>query len=211
MYNKKRYNEIVDDILQHITRGQTSEKHLFSNSNRIYKLESLPENKLVNGEMEVRGFLNGISHTFSYNKDYRIRDKTSIEWNIGEDNSRDINNRPDENSIFEISYVFNNSSGLTDVNTGSVLRTIVEGISKEIESLYNEMESVYKDGFIETSSGSSLDHVVSILGIKRKSPTRAYGYVTFFKNSEPDTVTNTEVLLFDGIESYELKNKPIKK
>jgi len=210
MYNKKRYNEIVDDILHHITRGQTSEKHLFSNSNKIYKLESLPENKLVVGEIEVRGFLNGNTHTFSYNKDYRIGDNTSIEWNSGENNSRDIN-RPDENSIFEVSYIFNNSSGLTDVNTGSVLRTIVEGISKEIESLYNEMESVYKDGFIETSSGSSLDRVVSILGIKRKSPTRAYGYVTFFKNSEPDTVTNTEILLFDGIESYELKNKPIKK
>ena len=210
MYNKKRYIEIVDDILQHITRGQTSEKHLFSNSSRIYKLESLPENKLVVGEIEVRGFLNGTPHTFSYDKDYKIRDSTSVEWNISENNPRDIS-RPDENSIFEVSYVFNNSSGLTDVNTGSVLRTIVEGISKEIESLYDEMESVYKDGFIETSSGSSLDHVVSILGIKRKSPTRAYGYVTFFKNSEPDTVTNTEILLFDGIESYELKNKPIKK
>jgi uncharacterized phage protein gp47/JayE len=210
MYNKKKYIEIVDDILAHITRGQTSEKHLFSNSSRIYKLESLPENKLVVGEIEVRGFLNGTRHTFSYGKDYKIIDTTSIEWNISENNSRDIS-RPDENSIFEVSYIFNNSSGLTDVNTGSVLRTIVEGISKEIESLYNEMESVYKDGFIETSSGSSLDHVVSILGIKRKSPTRAYGYVTFFKNSEPDTVTNTEILLFDGIESYELKNKPIKK
>jgi uncharacterized phage protein gp47/JayE len=210
MYNKKRYIEIVDDILQHITRGQTSEKHLFSNSSRIYKLESLPENKLVVGEIEVRGFLNGTSHTFSYDKDYKIRDSTSVEWNISENNPRDIS-RPDEHSIFEVSYVFNNSSGLTDVNTGSVLRTIVEGISKEIESLYDEMESVYKDGFIETSSGSSLDNVVSILGIKRKSPTRAYGYVTFFKNSEPDTVTNTEILLFDGIDSYELKNKPIKK
>jgi uncharacterized phage protein gp47/JayE len=211
MYNKKKYIEIVDNILQHITRGKTSEKHLFSNSSRIYKLESLPENKLVVGEIEVRGFLNGTPHTFSYDKDYKIRDTTSIEWNVSENNySRDIS-RPDENSIFEVSYVFNNSSGLTDVNTGSVLRTIVEGISKEIESLYDEMESVYKDGFIETSSGSSLDHVVSILGIKRKSPTRAYGYVTFFKNSEPDTVTNTEILLFDGIESYELKNKPIKK
>jgi uncharacterized phage protein gp47/JayE len=210
MYNKKKYIEIVDNILAHITRGQTSEKHLFSNSSRIYKLESLPENKLVVGEIKVRGFLNGTRHTFSYGKDYKIIDTTSIEWNIRENNSRDIS-RPDENSIFEVSYVFNNSSGLTDVNTGSVLRTIVEGISKEIESLYNEMESVYKDGFIETSSGSSLDHVVSILGIKRKSPTRAYGYVTFFKNSEPDTVTNTEILLFDGIESYELKNKPIKK
>jgi uncharacterized phage protein gp47/JayE len=210
MYNKKRYIEIVDDILQHITRGQTSEKHLFSNSTRIYKLESLPENKLVVGEIEVRGFLNANPHTFSYDKDYKIREKTSIEWNISENNSRDIS-RPDENSIFEVSYVFNNSSGLTDVNTGSVIRTIVEGISKEIESLYDEMESVYKDGFIETSSGSSLDNVVSLLGIKRKSPTRAYGYLTFFKNSEPDTVTNTEILLFDGIESYELKNKPIKK
>ncbi len=210
MYNKKKYIEIVDDILQHITRGQTSEKHLFSNSSRIYKLESLPENKLVVGEIEVRGFLNGTPHTFSYDKDYKIRDSTSVEWNISENNPRDIS-RPDEHSIFEVSYLFNNSSGLTDVNTGSVLRTIVEGISKEIESLYDEMESVYKDGFIETSSGSSLDNVVSILGIKRKSPTRAYGYVTFFKNNEPDTVTNTEILLFDGIDSYELKNKPIKK
>jgi uncharacterized phage protein gp47/JayE len=211
MYNKKRYIEIVDDILQHITRGQTSEKHLFSNSSRIYKLESLPENKFVLGEIKVRGFLNGNPHNCAYDRDYKIKDTTSIEWNISENNySRDVN-RPDENSIFEVSYVFNNSSGLTDVNTGSVLRTIVEGISKEVESLYDEMESVYKDGFIETSSGSSLDHVVSILGIKRKSPTRAYGYVTFFKNSEPDTVTNTEILLFDGIESYELKNKPIKK
>jgi Baseplate J-like protein len=211
MYNKKRYIEIVDDILQHITRGQTSEKHLFSNSNRIYKLESLPENKLVVGEIKVRGFLNGNPHAFAYDRDYKIRDTNSIEWNLSENNySRDIS-RPDENSIFEVYYVFNNSSGLTDVNTGSVLRTIVEGISKEVETLYDEMESVYKDGFIETSSGSSLDHVVSILGIKRKSPTRAYGYVTFFKNSEPDTVTNTEILLFDGIESYELKNKPIKK
>src|SRR5215204_5145676 len=141
MYNKKRYIEIVDDILQHITRGQTSEKHLFSNSNRIYKLESLPENKLVVGEIKVRGFLNGNPNTFEYDRDYKIKDTTSIEWNISENNySRDVN-RPDENSIFEVSYVFNNSSGLTDVNTGSVLRTIVEGISKEIESLYDEIES----------------------------------------------------------------------
>jgi hypothetical protein len=210
MYNKKKYIEIVDDILQHITSGQTSEKHLFSKFNRIYRLESLPENKLVIGEVGIRGLLNGNHHTFSYNKDYKLNNSNSIEWNIIDNNSRDIN-RPDENSIFEISYLFNNNSGLTDVNTGSVLRTIVEGISKEIESLYNEMESVYKDGFIETSSGTSLDNVVSILGIKRKSPTRAYGYVTFFKNSEPDTITNTEILLFDGIQSYELKNKPIKK
>lgn len=210
MYNKKKYIEIVDDILQHITSGQTSEKHLFSKFNRIYKLESLPENKLVIGEVGIRGLLNGNPHTFSYNKDYKLNNSNSIEWNIIDNTSRDIN-RPDENSIFEVSYLFNNNSGLTDVNTGSVLRTIVEGISKEIESLYNEMESVYKDGFIETSSGTSLDNVVSILGIKRKSPTRAYGYVTFFKNSEPDTITNTEILLFDGIQSYELKNKPIKK
>ena len=210
MYNKKKYIEIVDDILQHITSGQTSEKHLFSKFTRIYKLESLPENKLVIGEVGIRGLLNGNPHTFSYNKDYKLNNSNSIEWNIIDNNSRDIN-RPDENSIFEVSYLFNNNSGLTDVNTGSVLRTIVEGISKEIESLYNEMESVYKDGFIETSSGTSLDNVVSILGIKRKSPTRAYGYVTFFKNSEPDTITNTEILLFDGIQSYELKNKPIKK
>lgn len=210
MYNKKKYIEIVDDILQHITSGQTSEKHLFSKFTRIYKLESLPENKLVIGEVGIRGLLNGNPHTFSYNKDYKLNNSNSIEWNIIDNNSRDIN-RPDENSIFEVSYLFNNNSGLTDVNTGSVLRTIVEGISKEIESLYNEMESVYKDGFIETSSGTSLDNVVSILGIKRKSPTRAYGYVTFFKNSEPDTITNTEILLFDGIQSYELKNKPTKK
>ncbi|HEX5187707.1 MAG TPA: hypothetical protein VFV86_12535, partial [Nitrososphaeraceae archaeon] len=148
MYNKKRYVEIVDDILAHITRGQTTEKHIFSNSNRIYKLESLPENKIVIGEINVKGFLNGNPHNFLYEKDFKLKGTSSIEWNHNGNELTDVAN-PDENSIYEISYVFNNNSGLTDVNTGSVLRTIVEGISKEIELLYDEMESVYKDGFIE--------------------------------------------------------------
>ena len=86
-----------------------------------------------------------------------------------------------KSQIFEVTYSFENNSRLSDINVGSVLRTLVESVSREIEFVYEEMENVYDSGFIDTAKGDALDLVVSILGIKRKEPTRASGTVTFRK------------------------------
>jgi hypothetical protein len=56
-----------------------------------------------------------------------------------------------------------------------------------------------------------LDLVVSILGIKRKSPTHAYGTITFLKDNDPPEITVSEAILYDGREIYELKTGPVKR
>jgi len=120
--------------------------------------------------------------------------------------------KPDDKSEFKVSYVFDEPSGLTDINPGSVLRTIVESVCREIEFLYLQMDQVYRSGFIDTANGNALDLVVSILGIQRKTPTHAMGYVTFWRNTDPPEIpVGGEARLYDGRDIYELKVTPAKR
>lgn len=70
-------------------------------------------------------------------------------------------------------------SELTDTNIGSVTRTLVETVARELAILYDQMDLAYKAGFVDTATDRSLDLVVSILGIERKSAQYATGTVTF--------------------------------
>ncbi len=74
-------------------------------------------------------------------------------------------------------------SQLTDINIGSVSRTFLETVGREISTLYDEMETAYNAGFIDTASGNALDMVVSILGIQRKSAQFATGTATFSRRT----------------------------
>lgn len=202
MYFKKNYNEIVSSVLEHMIRGMTKEKHTFHRTKLIYDLQCRPEFRPVKKLSQVEGFLNSAKHIFKPERDYVLKDN-ALQWL---NNASDI---PDEKSTFDVSYSFENHSALSDINVGSVLRTLVESISREIEFVYDEMESVYNSAFIDTATGDSLDLVVSILGIKRKDPTRASGVVVFIRDTDPPAVTNSEVILYDGREIYDLKVKHV--
>lgn len=178
---------------------------MFSNLSPEYLLECRAENKPVKDILKIEGYFKGEKHTFQKAKDYRLRDGIVV-W-LGNNS-----NQPDDKSHFTVTYLFSNGqAGLTDANVGSVLRTIVEATSREIELLYEEMEQVYHAGFIDTAQGKALDLVVSILGIKRKSPTHAYGTITFLKDNDPPEITVSEAILYDGREIYELKTGPVKR
>ena len=202
MYFRKNYNEIVNSILEHMIKGVTKEKHTFRRSRLSYEFECRPEYRPVKAVTLVEGFLRANRHVFKEGQDYVVKDN-ALEWL---NNSSEI---PDEKSIFEVTYSFENHSRLSDINVGSVLRTLVESVSREIEFVYEEMENVYDSGFIDTAKGDALDLVVSILGIKRKEPTRAAGTVTFVRDTPPPEITNNDVILYDGREKYELKIKPV--
>jgi uncharacterized phage protein gp47/JayE len=135
--------------------------------------------------------------TFVVNVDYRMR-SDSVEWlGAGE--------QPDNNTTFIVQYLFNKSSGISDINPGSVVRTLVEAISREIEMFYLQMEQAYLSGFLDTATGNALDLVISILGIKRKPPQPSSGCVTFGRNNEPELLSvNQEVHLYDGSLEYAL-------
>ena len=195
---KKTYREIAHDILAQIVGGEVSEQFGYS-KNLPCKLANTPVAR-VN---EIAGISNGIKKVFAKDTDYKLRGD-SIEWNSrGE--------HPDEQSQFSVNYSFTRQSGITDLSPGSVVRTIVEAISREIEYLYIQMNQAYFSGFLGTANGDALDLVVSLLGISRKPPQPSTGYVTFGRTSESEIMPVTgEALLYEESTEYALK-KPLVK
>jgi len=122
-FTKKQYNEIVEDVLAQITKGIVSERHAFDSKKLSYELSSAPVKDIV----KVEGMLNGTHHTFKKDRDYRLKDN-SIAW-------QDSEEKPDESAYFFVNYIFGDSRAkpstcITDVNPGSVARTLVEAVSR---------------------------------------------------------------------------------
>lgn len=164
-----------------------------------YALAESPVKEIV----KVEGTLRGNLHVFKPAVDYK-QGSDVLEW-------LSTGDRPDENTPFFVNYAFGEPSGITDVNPGSVTRTIVESIAREFEFFYSQMENVYLSAFIDTAKGNALDLVVSILGVSRLPPQNAFGTIVFGRDTDPDEVmVKAEAILFDGRPRYELKNTPVK-
>lgn len=56
---------------------------------------------------------------------------------------------------------------LTDLNVGSVTRTIMESIGVELALEEQLLEQVYRSAFLDTAEGGSLDKVVALVGVTR--------------------------------------------
>jgi Baseplate J-like protein len=68
---------------------------------------------------------------------------------------------------------------LTDVQPGSVVRTLLETVARELAVLYAQLDAAYDSAFLETATGSSLDRVVALLGYRRYRAGRPVGSVRF--------------------------------
>ena len=75
---------------------------------------------------------------------------------------------------------------ITNLNAGSVIRTIIEVIAKAISDIYSLVKTVSQGGFIQTSNGKWLDLKVRELGLTRKQGQKATGYITFSRNEAKD-------------------------
>ncbi|ODS41182.1 hypothetical protein BEH94_09605 [Candidatus Altiarchaeales archaeon WOR_SM1_SCG] len=200
-FAKKHYNEIVEDVLARITKGVVNERHEFVPGKSRYLLSSTPAGEII----KIEGTLNATNTAFKKDRDYALEDN-SIAW-------KEDGEKPDDSTYFLVNYIFGDSTktaGITDINPGSVARTLVEAVGREIDFVYEEMNQIYLSGFIDTARGSALDMVVSILGIERKPPERAGGSITFGRNTPPGEISKTESIISDGRKRYVLKNAPVK-
>src|SRR5262249_12733607 len=68
---------------------------------------------------------------------------------------------------------------INDLNVGSVVRTLMEAVSKELATLYQQLNIAHDSAFLETAPASSLDRVVALLGYQRFRAGRPVGSVTF--------------------------------
>lgn len=56
---------------------------------------------------------------------------------------------------------------ITDVNVGSVARTLIETVSRELATQYQQLQIVYESAFVDTATGASLDNVAALVDVRR--------------------------------------------
>jgi hypothetical protein len=184
------YQDVVDDILTAIVGGVTNEPIIYDVKSDLYPLA-----KPATDIRGITGEVNGAHFTFRKEADFLFSEgDNAVSW-------VEAGARPDDESTFFVDYFLQNSrSPLTDLNVGSVTRTLSEAISREIAIVYEQVNEAYRSGFIDSATGKSLDYVVSILGVTRKTKEFARGLVTFFRASGSTgniTIPEGSVLLAD--------------
>jgi uncharacterized phage protein gp47/JayE len=171
------YQQIVDDLLTAVAGGVTNEPILYDVGSDRYPL-ARPARDL----RSITGTADGQTGvTFTREVDYTFdAGRQAVAWLPGA-------TAPDDGTKFYVDYFLADGlSPLTDLNVGSVTRTLSEAFARETALVYEEVNEAYKAGFVDSASGTSLNNVVAILGISRKTGGYAQGTVAFFRDPAVD-------------------------
>lgn len=172
-FRRRNYPEVLDNLLTTLVGGVAAEAHPFPPSDDgplTHPLQQPPVREIVS----VYGMRNGEQKLFRAGSDYQLgSDKQTLGW-ISADAA------PDAGSLVYVNYLREDvTPSLTDLQVGSVTRTLSESIALEMARMYAQMEAVYKAGYVDTATGSSLDKVVSLLDIRRFKGTRPSAKIRF--------------------------------
>jgi hypothetical protein len=177
---ERPYGEVVDDILTAIVGGIVNEPILYDSKEDSYLL-SQPA-RIVRGitgtrTETVNNVAKPIHYTFRQEVDYLLDEGgKGITWQPG-------GKWPDDETTFYVDYVPRDGQPpLTDINVGSVTRTLSEAIAREIAVVYEQINEAYRSGFVDSATGKSLDLVVAILDVLRLTKDHAQGKVAFFRD-----------------------------
>ncbi len=201
-FRRHTYPEVLDSILTAVTGGAAAEQHPFPPPGA-----GTPpfQHTLLKGPVasiiSVFGGRDGQPHLFAKDRDYKLVNGRVLEWQKGAE-------LPDPGTLVCVNYY--PQSGvpvLTDIQTGSVVRTLSEAVALELASLSAQLDFVYQSGFIDTASGTALDNVVALLGVERVTGGRAAGEVEFARSPGSAGTINipagTRVATADGKVGYE--------
>ncbi len=167
------YQEVVDDLLTALVGGVVNEPIVFDVKSNVYPLSASAQGiRSITGTDDQ-----GAHHSFQPKIDFTFDSvKNAVIW-------QDSGIKPKDETTFYVDYYRPNSnSPITDTNVGSVARTLSEAIGREIATVYQEINLAYQSAFIDTATGKSLDFVVAILGVTRKTKDFAVGSVTLFRD-----------------------------
>jgi len=199
-FRRRAYPELVDNILTRLIGGVAAESYPFPPAIKPpfkHPLERPPVRTITS----VYGLRNGESVQFKSGVDFELQDSQVLVW-------KENGGVPDKGSTFQVNYIGGKSAGpVTDIQVGSVARTLLEAAALEMAGLYAQMELVYQSGFVDTAQGSALDQVVSLLGIDRVLAGRNSATLEFRRTvgSRGDIFIPalTRVLTADGAIEYE--------
>jgi hypothetical protein len=179
---ERPYAEVVDDLLTAIVGGVVNEPIIFDVKVLLYILaETATDIRGITGTIRRPNSSQNEHFTFQKTVDFGFdQGKNAVVWLDG-------GTQPQDDTVFYVDYFRSERrSPLTDINVGSVTRTLSEAIGREIATVYQQINLAYLSGFIDTAQGKSLDFVVAILGVVRKTKEFAIGFVTLFRDPAVD-------------------------
>ena len=86
---------------------------------------------------------------------------------------------------YTLQSIIQKDAGISNINPGSVLRTMVEVLSENENTLNHYIEYVYKCMDIDNCYGNDLDRSVKVLGLIREPAKSAVGEITLMTGDNP--------------------------
>lgn len=202
-FRRRTYPEVLENLLTTITGGIASESQPFPPPGATappytVALQQPPAADVVS----IWGSRDGKPHEFRKGTDYVLsEDGRTI--TLPEKGAE----LPDPGTLVYVNYVpAAVQPELTDVQVGSVLRTLAETTALELGRVYALLETVYQSAFVDTATGDALDNVVALLGIERTRGGRPAGDVEFARDDgesgELTIPAGTRVATADGKVQY---------
>lgn len=200
-FRRRTYPEVRENLLTSLVAGIAGESHAFppaSGAPFRHILERAPASRVVS----VHGMRGGEPHAFVQGVDFQLLDDgATLEW-------LETGETPDAGTLIDVNYQVEGASlRLTDLHTGSVVRTLAEAMGLEIARLYAQLDAVYRAGFVETAEGAALDNVVALLGIDRVRGGLAVGEAKFTRSpagtGQITIPVGTRIISADGALEYE--------
>ncbi|MFN7963270.1 MAG: baseplate J/gp47 family protein [Thermoanaerobaculia bacterium] len=188
---ERSFPDVVRDVLTNLTQGVVGEAHRIDaydpKARPLVLPEVVLERRPVRRVSRVQGFIAAaepdqepIPYTFGL-ADYQLIPLSEGGQDFAKLRFLPFGKRPAPGTNLVVNYYPRSTdpTPITDLNVGSVARTLVEALSRELALGWAQLNLVYDSAFLGTASGPSLERVVELLGYRRFEAGRASGTVTF--------------------------------
>lgn len=179
------YPSIVRDLLTQLTGGIAGEVHAIgAEVPDTIMLTNRPVARISHMDGQVMLGQKRIEYRFT-ERDFELVADARNAGDLVAIRFRPKARRPAPDSLLTVNYypARRPPTPITDVNVGSVARTLLETMAREMATQYQQLKTVYESAFVETATGASLDNVVALLDIRRLQQGHPVGRVRFARRA----------------------------
>ncbi len=169
-YTPRPYPDIVRDLLTTLTGGTVREATIAPADNPLVleQLSNRPIRRVshLEGVTDVGGTPVQVQFT---DADFYLAD-TNNDGLLDAIEFRENGRKPIPGSQLTVNYYpvqLARPVPLTDLNVGSVVRTLMETVAREIAQDEQYLDIIYRSAFLSTAEGAALEKVVALIGVNR--------------------------------------------
>jgi uncharacterized phage protein gp47/JayE len=185
----RTYPDLVRDILTTLTAGVSGEVHRVTVNPDGTLADIRLQRRPVVRVSQVSGYVavpagDPVKTVFGLD-DYELVPDPADPADVSTVRFLPTGRRPPPDTDVVVNYYPRSADAtvIQDVTVGSVARTLVEAVAREISIAYAQLNAAYDSAFVETAGGSSLDRVVALLGYRRHTAGRPVGSVRFSRRA----------------------------